>query len=216
MERIDSIWGRKMRKKILAVASAALFLAFAALLWRLDIPHWKKLDLDRIHGIASATQVYDASGQPAGTLHGSVNRRQISLDDVPDPVQQAFIAAEDLRFYRHHGVDVYRIFGALWNDLRTLSYSQGASTITQQLIKLTHLSSVKSLSRKAQEIALALKLERAMTKRQILEAYLNTVYFGHGAYGIEAAANAYFDKPARELSLAEGALLAGIIKSPSR
>ena len=216
MERIDSIWGRKMRKKILAVASAALFLAFAALLWRLDIPHWKKLDLDRIHGIASATQVYDASGQPAGTLHGSVNRRQISLDDVPEPVQQAFIAAEDLRFYRHHGVDVYRIFGALWNDLRTLSYSQGASTITQQLIKLTHLSSVKSLSRKAQEIALALKLERAMTKRQILEAYLNTVYFGHGAYGIEAAANAYFDKPARELSLAEGALLAGIIKSPSR
>ena len=204
-----------MRRKILFTIAAALTALLALFIWRLDIPHWKQLDITRITGMASASEVYDAAGNRVSTLYGSENRRWVSLDQVPEEVQQAFIAAEDLRFYRHHGVDVKRMLGALINDLRTLSYSQGASTITQQLIKLTHLSSVKRLSRKAQEIALALELERVMSKRQILEAYLNAVYFGHGAYGIEAAANAYFDKPASQLTLSEGALLAGVIKAPS-
>ena len=107
------------------------------------------------------------------------------------------------------------MFGALWHDIRTMSLEQGASTITQQLIKLTHLSGEKTLSRKAQEAVLALRLERQMDKDDILERYLNVVYFGRGAYGIEAAANSYFGKSAGELTLAEGALLAGVIKSPS-
>lgn len=204
-----------MRKKIWIGLAVALGIALAALIWRLDLPHWQKLDLSKITDMPDTTTVFAANGEAVGALHGGEHRVRIPLDDVPEDVQNAFIAAEDLRFYRHHGVDFYRLMGALWHDVRTLSYAQGASTITQQLVKLTHLTQTKTLSRKAQEIVLALQLERRMDKRQILEAYLNAVYFGHGAYGVEAAAQVYFGKSAPELTLAEGALLAGIIKSPS-
>ena len=204
-----------MKRKILSVTGIALFAALALLIWRLDIPHWQRLDISRVTGQSVTTTVYDVNDTAVGALHGGENRKWIGLSGVPRDVQNAFIAAEDLRFYRHHGVDLYRVMGALWQDIRTMSYAQGASTITQQLIKLTHLSQAKTLSRKAQEIVLALQLEKVMDKQEILEAYLNTVYFGHGAYGIETAANVYFDKSASELTLAEGALLAGVIKSPS-
>ena len=204
-----------MKKKIAALLAAALLAALTAFVWRLDIPHWKKLDLSKIAGTPGVTTVYDADGVAVGALYGAEVREPVSLSEVPKPVQDAFIAAEDLLFYRHHGVDVHRLLGALWKDITTLSYAQGGSTITQQLIKLTHLTQAKTLSRKAQEIVLALQLERAMDKDAILEAYLNAGYFGHGAYGIGAAANVYFDKPASALTLAEGALLAGVIKSPS-
>ena len=205
-----------MRRKIFLSAAGLLTLLTAILVWRMDIPHWRRLDLNLLKRPDTATQVFDASGNAAGTLDGSKPGRWTPLPEVPAHVRLAFIAAEDLRFYRHRGVDVYRLFGALWHDIRTMSYSQGASTITQQLIKLTHLSQTKTLSRKAQEVFLALQLERRLTKRQILEAYLNAVYFGHGAYGIESASRVYFGKTSEQLSLAEGALLAGIIKSPSR
>ena len=204
-----------MKKKLLVGLGIAALVAFGALVWRLDLPHWKKLDLRRIEQMSSSTTVYDENDAVVGALRGSEHRIWVELSTVPEHVQQAFIAAEDLRFYKHHGVDFHRLAGALWQDIRTLSYAQGGSTITQQLIKLTHLSQVKTLSRKAQEIVLALQLERVMDKRHILEAYLNAVYFGHGAYGIEAAANVYFDKSAKQLTLSEGALLAGVIKSPS-
>ena len=204
-----------MKKKLLVGLGIAALIAFGALLWRLDLPHWKKLDLHRIEQMASSTTVYDENDAVVGALRGSEHRIWVELSAVPEHVQQAFIAAEDLRFYKHHGVDFYRLAGALWQDIRTLSYAQGGSTITQQLIKLTHLSQAKTLSRKVQEIVLALQLEQVMDKRHILEAYLNAVYFGHGAYGIEAAANVYFDKSVTQLTLSEGALLAGIIKSPS-
>lgn len=204
-----------MKKKLLAGLGIVLLVALGLLIWRLDLPHWKKLDLTRIETMSTATTVYDANDAAVGTLYGSERRIWVGLSSVPRYVQQAFVAAEDLRFYSHHGVDFHRLLGALWQDLRTLSYAQGGSTITQQLIKLTHLSQVKTISRKAQEIVLALQLERVMDKEHILEAYLNAVYFGHGAYGIEAASNTYFDKPASKLTLAEGALLAGVIKSPS-
>ena len=204
-----------MKKKLLTGLGIVLLSALGLLIWRLDLPHWKRLDLARIEAMSTSTTVYDANDVAVGTLYGSEHRIWVGLNSVPRHVQQAFIAAEDQRFYRHHGVDFHRLLGALWQDVRTLSYAQGGSTITQQLIKLTHLSQVKTLSRKAQEIVLALQLERVMDKDHILEAYLNAVYFGHGAYGIEAAANTYFDKPASRLTLAEGALLAGVIKSPS-
>ena len=193
-------------------AVAALLIALVVLLepWG-----WQKLDLDRLTQLNQTSIVYDASGERAGSLYGSENRVYVTLDKIPLHVQQAFIAAEDQRFYEHPGVDVVRMFGALWHDIRTMSLEQGASTITQQLIKLTHLSGEKTLSRKAQEAVLALQLERQMDKDDILERYLNVVNFGRGAYGIEAAANSYFGKSAGELTLAEGALLAGVIKSPS-
>ncbi len=204
-----------MKRKIWIIALATAFALVGLLIWRLDIPHWKKLDIAKLTDMPRTTLVYDADGQPAGALHGGENRIWVPLEQVPEHVQNAFIAAEDLRFYQHHGVDLYRLFGALWHDIRTMSYAQGASTITQQLVKLTHLTQTKTLSRKAQEIVLALQLEHRMSKRQILEAYLNALYFGSGAYGIETASRAYFGKPCGDLTLAEGALLAGIIKSPS-
>ena len=204
-----------MKKTLLRALGAIICIALAALIWKLDIPGWKKLDITRITEMPGTTVVFDGRDTPAGALQSGERRVWISIDEVPEHVQNAFIAAEDLRFYRHHGVDFRRLLGALWQDIRTFSYAQGGSTITQQLIKLTHLSQTKTISRKAQEIVLALQLERVMDKRQILEAYLNAVYFGHGAYGVEAASNVYFEKSASELTLAEGALLAGIIKSPS-
>jgi len=204
-----------MKKKLLHLFSALLLIALGVFIWRLDLPHWKKLDLSKLTDMPGRTTVYGVDDLPVGALQGRENRTWVDIDEIPDFVQNAFIAAEDLRFYRHGGVDVYRLFGALWRDIVTLSYAQGASTITQQLIKLTHLTQTKTLSRKAQEIVLALQLEKAMDKRQILEAYLNAVYFGHGAYGVEAASEVYFGKPISGVTLAEGALLAGIIKSPS-
>ena len=203
---------RKWIRWAILGAVAALLAALVVLFEPWD---WETLDLEKLTQLNQTSIIYDADGERAGSLYGSENRVYVPLDSIPLHVRQAFIAAEDQRFYEHYGVDVVRMFGALWHDLRTLSLEQGASTITQQLIKLTHLSGEKTLSRKAQEAILALQLERRMEKDDILERYLNVVYFGRGAYGIEAAANAYFQKSAKDLTLAEGALLAGVIKSPS-
>ena len=203
--------GKWARYIALGVAVAVV----GVLVWQLEFWNWKKLDLDKLTGLRQTSVVYDADGERVGNLYGSENRLYVSLSSIPEHVQEAFIAAEDQRFYQHNGVDPVRILGALWHDIRTMSLAQGASTITQQLIKLTHLTSEKTLSRKAQEIVLALQLEQVMSKEEILERYLNAVYFGRGAYGIEAAANVYFDCAAADLTLAQGALLAGIIKSPT-
>lgn len=204
-----------MRKWLPIALAAAVALGLGLLIWQLDLPNWTRLDLNLVRATPESTVVYDANGNEAGALYAVNARSYVELKDVPEEVARAFIAAEDQRFYEHGGFDVKRIFGALWHDLRTMSLSQGASTITQQLIKLTHLTSEKTFSRKVQEIMLARQLEKRLNKDEILEAYLNTVYFGHGAYGIGAAADAYFDKKVQDLTVAEGALLAGIIKSPS-
>lgn len=204
-----------MGRKIFHIALAVFALMLGLLIWRLDIPNWAKLDIEKLTDIPRSTQVFDIHGNVAGRLSGPEKRSPVAIESVPDFVKNAFIAAEDLRFYRHHGIDVYRMFGALFQNIKTLSYAQGASTITQQLIKLTHLTSTKSLSRKAQEIHLALQLERQMDKDTILECYLNVAYFGRGAYGIAAAAQSYFGKSVGDLTVSEIALLAGIVKAPS-
>lgn len=192
------------------VLALVLFMVFV-----LDIGNWQQLDMDKLHNLRQTTMLYDANGDEIAGVHASENRRKVALDAVPRPVQLAFLAAEDARFYSHPGIDLYRIGGALVSNIKSMSKSQGASTITQQLIKLTHLSPEKTLSRKAQEAFMALQLERRASKDEILEMYLNVIYFGNGAYGIEAASQAYFSKGVEELTLAEGALLAAIIKSPS-
>lgn len=204
-----------MRRKIyLAVIALSVLLA-GIFIWRLDIPNWKKLDISKLTEIPVATIVYDINCDPAGALHGGINRTFAPIEYIPDHVKQAFIAAEDLRFYEHNGIDVRRILGALLKNIKSFSYAQGASTITQQLIKTTHLSNEKRISRKVQEIILALRLENKLSKSEILESYLNTIYFGRGAYGISSAAKVYFGKEVGELTISESALLAGIIKSPS-
>ena len=204
-----------VKKKILVVMAVAAALLAGALVWVLDIPHWQKLDLGKIYAQPAASIVYDAAGEPIGALTGGTSRVWTPLNEIPEHVRDAFLAAEDHRFYEHCGISLRRIAAAALANLRSGGYDQGASTITQQLIKLTHLSAEKTLSRKAQEAFLALQLERALTKDEILECYLNTIYFGSGAYGIAAAAQTFFDRDVAELTLAQSALLAAVIKSPS-
>ena len=139
----------------------------------------------------------------------------VKTEDLPPYVPNAFIAVEDKRFYSHNGTDGKRIFKAFLNNLKSFSYKEGASTISQQLIKNTHLGNEKSIARKLCEIKLTRKLEKKLTKKQILEAYLNGIYFGNGAYGIENAAKIYFNKHAKDLTIKESAVLAALIKAPS-
>lgn len=144
----------------------------------------------------------------------SENRTIVPIEQISPTLQEAVIAVEDQRFYAHKGVDYIRIVGALVKDLRDLETAQGGSTITQQYVKNAYFSHEKTLTRKIKEAFLASELERNYSKQQILEKYLNTIYFGDGNYGIEAASQSYFGVPAKKLNLAQSALLAGLIKGP--
>jgi len=147
---------------------------------------------------------------------GEMAGANISLKDLPPYLPKAFIAIEDRRFYSHYGVDPYGILRAAVTNLVHRGVSQGGSTLTQQLAKNLFLTQERTLARKLQEVELALWLERKYSKNEILELYLNRVYFGSGAYGVEAAAQRYFGKSAKNVTLAEAAMLAGLVKSPSR
>ena len=156
-----------------------------------------------------------ANGATLAT-RGDMGGAAVPLHELPDYVPKAFIAIEDRRFYAHHGVDPLGITRALIADVLRRGASQGGSTITQQLAKNLFLTQERTISRKAQEVVLAFWLEHKYSKAQILELYLNRVYFGAGAYGVEGAAQRYFGKSARHLTLAEAAMLAGLVQSPSR
>lgn len=198
----------------IAVLVFAFVAFFAVHIFNLNA--WNEFDPDRIMGADRTLIVYDKDGKEAVRLHASQDRIPVALSQVPLYVQRAFISAEDARFYQHKGVDIKRIFGALWEDIKAGGYVQGASTISQQLIKLSHLTSEKTMTRKLEEAVLAYQMEQRYSKEEILEMYLNYVYFGGGYYGIEAAAMGYFSVHASELSIAQGAMLAGILKSPSK
>jgi len=159
--------------------------------------------------------VYDENGLVIAELHGEQNRVPIDFDKIPRSLKDAFIAIEDQYFYTHKGINIRSILGALWADIAHREYHRGASTITQQLVKNAFLTQEKTLKRKAQEAWLAIQLERHYTKEDIFEFYLNQIYFGHSAYGVEAAAQTYFGKSVTELTLAESAMLAGITNNPS-
>jgi len=147
---------------------------------------------------------------------GEMAGANVSLKDLPPYLPKAFIAIEDRRFYSHYGVDPIGIARAAIANLMHRGVSQGGSTLTQQLAKNLFLTQERTMARKLQEVELALWLERKHSKSEILELYLNRVYFGSGAYGVEAAAQRYFGKPARSVTIAEAAMLAGLVKSPSR
>jgi penicillin-binding protein 1A len=144
------------------------------------------------------------------------NRTPVELNDVPEMLTQALLSAEDSRFYQHHGLDARGIARAMYRNLRAHRITEGGSTLTQQLAKVLFLSPDRTFTRKIKEMALALRIEQRYTKREILSLYLNQIYFGNGAYGAEAAARIYFSKPAKDLNLAECALLAGLPRSPKR
>jgi penicillin-binding protein 1A len=162
------------------------------------------------------TTVLDSKGTKYAELFEPDHRRLwVPLSDIPKSVQQAFIAAEDKRFFEHHGVDERSVIRAFINTVADPKQRQGGSTITQQVVKNLLVGNDISYERKMREMVVAGRLERALTKQEILEAYLNAIYLGRGAWGIEMAARSYFGKPAKALTLTESAFLAGIAKGPN-
>jgi len=159
--------------------------------------------------------ILGANGATLAT-RGDMGGAEVPLRELPDYAPKAFVAIEDRRFYSHHGIDPWGILRAGMRDVLHRGATQGGSTITQQLAKNLFLTQERTVTRKLQEAVLALWLEHKFSKAQILELYLNRVYFGSGAYGIEAAAQRYFGKSARKLTLPEAAMLAGLVQSPSR
>ncbi len=215
-ERRHDKGGKKKRHifRYILLSLATLFVGILVFAYfYLDVPHWQKLDVSKITSVAQTGSIYDAGGNFITAIQGKENRTVIPLSDVPMHVRQAFLAAEDLRFYSHFGVDPVRFFGALVANIKSGSFSEGFSTITQQLIKLSHLSAKKTIARKAEEVYLALQLESRFTKDQIFEMYLNFVYFGNGAYGLQAASQTYFSKDVKDLTVAQAASLAAILNA---
>jgi len=164
---------------------------------------------------SEATRIYASSGEVIASLFRE-NRDTVSLSEIPQVMRQAVIAIEDERFYRHRGVDIRGTIRAVWRNFVARQVREGGSTITQQLARNIFLTQKRLFSRKLAEMMLAVEIERRLTKTEILERYLNQVYFGQGAYGVEMAARVYFGKHAKDLTLAESAMLAGLIRAPSR
>ena len=206
---------RGLKILLLAVTAAAVLFLLCGAVKTLGMDRWVDFDVYRITGCDRTSIIYDGQSDVVTRLHGVQDRTWVSISELQPSTVYAFISAEDARFFEHEGVDVIRIAGAIVADIKAGSYVQGASTISQQLLKLSHLTSEKTISRKAEEAALAYEMERHYSKEDILEMYLNYVYFGGGYYGIEAAAEGYFGVHASDLTLDQSAMLAGILKSPS-
>lgn len=164
---------------------------------------------------AASSQIYDVHGNLVTTVHATENRLPVKLADVPKNLQNAFVATEDARFYSHHGIDPIGILRAVWVNIAHNGVAEGGSTITQQLARNAFLTQDRTLKRKLQEALLALRLEQHYTKQEILEMYMNQIYFGQGAYGVQAAAHVYFGKDVKDLTLAQCAILAGLPQSPN-
>ena len=177
--------------------------------------NYVQFDKGRLNEVYTSLTVLDNVGTPLSEPLYLNDYKQIPLDALHDYTYMAFVAVEDKRFFNHNGIDYKRVAGALLHNLKSGSYKEGASTISQQLIKNTHLDNYKTLRRKVNEMMLATELERTYSKKEILEMYVNTIYFGRNAYGIETAANVYFNKSASELTVSESAVLAGMIKAPN-
>ncbi len=172
-------------------------------------------DLKLIHEMEERSLIYDHEGRVFGRLAGE-NRVVVPFDKVSNDFVNALISREDTRFYQHHGVDPVGIARAAVRNLLLGGFREGASTITQQLARNSFPLGGKNLHRKLIEAALAFRIETELSKEEILEAYMNRIYFGSGTYGIESASQTYFDKPASRLTLPEAATLAGLIRSPNR
>lgn len=164
---------------------------------------------------AVSSQIFDANGKLITTIHSVENRLPVSMNKIPKNLQNAFIAAEDVRFYQHSGIDPRGILRAIWSNMTDRGISEGGSTITQQLARNALLSQDQTIKRKIQEAFLSLQIERQYSKNEILEMYMNQIYFGQGAYGVQTAAQVYFGKNVEDLNLAECAIIAGIPKSPN-
>ncbi len=200
-------------KKFLLILSILITFLFLSLSFCVIIIYNKyDLNTQKLTSLNNGIKVYSATGGD-NTMYNT-NRSIIEIETLPKHVKNAFISIEDKRFYSHSGYDVKRILKSLLVNFSNQSKSQGASTISQQLVKNALLSNEKTYSRKIEEIILSIKMEKKFSKDEILEMYLNTIYFGSNAYGIENASNVYFNKSAKDLTLNEACVLAGLIKSP--
>ncbi|HLB87031.1 MAG TPA: PBP1A family penicillin-binding protein [Terriglobales bacterium] len=201
----------RMLLGLLVLASALVGATTGLLLvYSTDLPQVEQLEHYRP---SSITELYDDQGRVIGSF--ALQRRVVaSYEDYPQVLRDALISVEDKDFYSHWGVNVWRIAGAAYHDIASGGKVQGASTLTMQLARNLFLSPDRSFHRKIQEALLAVQIERRFTKPQIFTLYANQIYLGHGAYGFEAASEFYFGKPAKQLSLDEAALLAGLPKSP--
>ena len=194
--------------------AAALFVAFVAADFAVEYS-LAKVPLPPEVRLPSTSKVYDRHGRLIATYRDEVTRFIIDTKKLPDHIRNAVVAAEDRHFFEHQGISPTGMIRAAWANVTSGRVEQGGSTITQQYIKNAVLEDPsRTVERKAKEAILAIKLERRYSKQEILDFYLNTVYFGRGAYGIQAAAGVYFAKPARELKLHEAAYLAGLIPAP--
>ena len=201
-------------RRAILVTSVSVGLAFLSVAGAV-VALYATTELPQIPPPPQASVLLDREGHEIAKLHAGIDRTLIPFREMPESLRLAVVAAEDGDFYRHDGLDASAIARATWTDLTTGSLSQGGSTITQQYVKNVLTGTERSITRKVHEAILALKLEREWTKDEILEGYLNTVYFGHGAYGAQAAARTYFGIDAKRLTLLQSALLAGLIAAPS-
>jgi penicillin-binding protein 1A len=196
---------------LVLLAAAAGSLTGLMLVYSVDLP--QIADLERYKPLTT-TELYDAHGQLFGSF-ALERRRVVQYDDFPSVLRQAVISTEDKNFESHWGVNLVRVVGAAYYDLTSHGRAQGASTLTMQLARNLFLTPDRTLRRKLQEVFLSIQIERAFTKQQIFTLYANQIYLGHGVYGFEAGANYYFSKRARDLTLPEAALLAGLPKGPA-
>ena len=204
------IAGRPALVLLLVVAAIAGTLAGLTLVYSADLPQIH--DLERYRP-STTTELYDREGRVVGAF-ALEHRVVVNYDDFSPVLRQAVISIEDKTFESHGGINIFRIGGALWHDLRNKGRAQGASTLTMQLARNLFLSSERTAGRKIQEAYLAIQIERTFTKEQIFTLYGNQIYLGSGQYGFEAASEYYFSKHAKELTLTEAALLAGLPKGP--
>ena len=220
--------GGFLRRYWWAFAAAPFVLLFLLLATLLFV--YSRLDLPATPPPLQTTYILDREGNVLGTFHASVDRTIVPFNQMPKSLRDAVIAAEDQGFYEHSGIDPLGVMRAAWNDLIAHEVVQGGSTITMQLVKnvyaghyetdrktgqTTYVVPPRTFAQKVREALLAMKLERTYSKDEILAKYLNTIYFGHGAYGVEAAAQAYWGIHASELNMIRSATLAGLISSPS-
>jgi penicillin-binding protein 1A len=173
-----------------------------------------RVDIARPAAQAETTKVFAADGSLLTSLHAEQDREEVALTEMAPVLVSAVVAIEDSRFFAHKGVDLRAVARAMRSNARAGEVKEGGSTITQQYVKNVLLDSKKTVSRKVREAVMAVQLERTHTKEAILEGYLNRIYFGNGAYGVQAASQLYFGKPASGVTLAESALLAGLIQAP--
>ena len=206
---------KTLAKVALVLGAALAALALAAAAYYFAATAGVRIDEAKFYEADSRVAVFDGEDAPVTEVSLRGAHKQVRAAALPSHVKDAFIAAEDKRFYSHRGLDVRGMARAFCKNLRARAFVQGASTISQQLVKNTQLSGEKTLKRKLREIKLTKQLEKKFSKEQILEMYLNTIYFGHTCYGIAAAAEFYFGKEAPALRPAEGAMLAAVIRSPN-